>query len=208
MKVHKLDIGTLFWTNCYIIELDDKKAVAVDIGDEPDRILEFLSDNGLELKKILLTHGHFDHVYGVEKVRKTTGAEVFIHEADAPKLMSAEQNFGINYGLPKFYPVEQFNKIIDGAVIKEGNTEFKVMHTPGHTEGGVCYICDNVIFSGDTLFRRSMGRTDFPDGNSDKLLASLQKLCKLEGNYIVYPGHNLETELDYERRNNPYMAGL
>lgn len=208
MKIHKLDIGTLFYTNCYIAELDDKTAVAVDIGDEPDKILDFISARGLTLKKILLTHGHFDHVYGVEKVRKATGADVYIHELDAPKLLSSEQNLGINYGLPVFKPVEEFYRISDGAVIREGDAVFKVMHTPGHTEGGVCYICGNVIFSGDTLFRRSVGRTDFPDGSYEKIINSLRKLNSLEGDYIVYPGHDLETTLDYERKNNPYMARL
>lgn len=208
MKVAKLKLGIIMQTGCYVAELENKEAVAIDINDEPEKLLDFLEKNNLKLKKILLTHGHFDHILGVEKVRRETGAEVYIHTLDAPKLSDLNKNLGAGFGIRNFEPVSEFNEVSDGDIIKQGETEFKVMHTPGHTMGGVCYIADDVIFSGDTLFRYSMGRTDFPDSNSLMMVESLKKLKNLEGNYKVCPGHNTETMLDDERKNNPYMRQL
>ncbi len=207
MKVNQLGLGVLK-TNCYIIQSENKNAAAVDIGGESEVLLEFLEKNGLTLKKILLTHGHFDHIGGVEQVRKATGAEVYIHHLDAPKLSDCNENFGAAFGITDIEPVTEYNEISDGDIITLDEIQFRVMHTPGHTKGGVCYITDGVIFSGDTLFKNSMGRTDSPDGDDSEMIQSLKKLKMLEGDYTVYPGHNFSTTLNRERLNNPYMRSL
>jgi len=199
MKVNQLGLGVLK-TNCYIIQSENKNAAAVDIGGESEVLLEFLEKNDLTLKKILLTHGHFDHIGGVEQVRRATGAEVYIHHLDAPKLS--------DFGITDIEPVAEYNEISDGDIITLDEIQFRVMHTPGHTKGGVCYITDGVIFSGDTLFKNSMGRTDSPDGDYSEMMQSLKKLKMLEGNYTVYPGHDFSTTLNRERLNNPYMRSL
>lgn len=207
MKVVQMNLGVLR-TNCYLAISDSGNAVMFDIGGDGGYVMKYLQDNSITLKKILLTHGHFDHVWSVEEVRRQTGAKVYIHSADVPKLSDIRANLGYDFGLTDFEAVTEYNTIEDGSVISLDEMKFRVMHTPGHTEGSVCYISDGVIFSGDTLFRRSQGRTDFPDGDDYKMQCSLKKLRQLDGNYNVYPGHDFTTELDYERQNNPYMVML
>lgn len=203
-EIYTLPLGAM-GTNCYIIATENKNAVAVDIGDDFPKFKKFIEDRGLKLKKILLTHSHFDHVLGTEEARKTYDAEVFVHELDSWKLNDEEGCFcGFKYGM-HFNPVTKFTKVKDGDTITQDKLTFKVLHTPGHSAGSVCYICDDVIFSGDTLFCGSMGRTDFEDGSSEEILKSLKKLANLKGDYKVYPGHFQSTTLEAERKNNPYM---
>lgn len=204
MKVHTIPVGFLA-ENCYIIELENGNAVAVDCGDESEKILSFLNSHNLTLKKILLTHGHFDHINAVADIVKKTGAQVFIHEDDEPMLTSSRLNLSSSMPNIHFKPFDNAIKIHDGDVIKQDDIEFKVMHTKGHTKGGVCYICNDVIFSGDTLFAGDVGRTDFPGGSYPEILASVKKLAELEGNYIVYPGHGPSTTLETERKTNMYI---
>ncbi|MBR4023448.1 MAG: MBL fold metallo-hydrolase [Ruminococcus sp.] len=207
MKIHVLQLGTL-GANCYIIETAPAQCVAVDIGGSAERFLEFLRSKKLTLNKILLTHGHFDHMGGVEAVRAATGAEVYIHADDAHKLENAESSLATHIPGERFTAVKEYISTIGDSFINDGKLCFKVMHTPGHSAGSVCYICDDVIFSGDTLFRLSMGRTDFYDGSNGAMHNSLLRLSMLNGNYTVYPGHGEETTLDFERNNNPYMQRL
>ncbi len=203
-EIYTLPLGAM-GTNCYIIATENKNAVAVDIGDDFPKFKKFIEDRGLNLKKILLTHSHFDHVLGTEEARKTYDAEVFVHELDSWKLNDEEGCFcGFKYGM-HFNPVTKFTEIKDSETITQDELTFKVLHTPGHSAGSVCYICDDVIFSGDTLFCGSMGRTDFEDGSSEEILKSLKKLANLKGDYKVYPGHFQSTTLEAERKNNPYM---
>ena len=203
-EIYTLPLGAM-GTNCYIIATENKNAVAVDIGDDFPKFKKFIEDRGLKLKKILFTHSHFDHVLGTEEARKTYDAEVFVHELDSWKLNDEEGCFcGFKYGM-HFNPVTKFTEIKDSETITQDELTFKVLHTPGHSAGSVCYICDDVIFSGDTLFCGSMGRTDFEDGSSEEILKSLKKLANLKGDYKVYPGHFQSTTLEAERKNNPYM---
>lgn len=206
MKVKVMPLGELR-ANCYIVETENKNAVAVDIGGEPEKLLQYLKDNDLTLKKIFLTHGHYDHIGGVYEVQKQTGAEVYVHSGDAMKIKSEVGSLAINLGETDFKKIENYTEVKDGDIITLDELEFKVMHTPGHTNGCVCYICDECIFTGDTLFRCSIGRTDLPDGDFNKMSESLQKLNALEKDYIVYPGHEGETTLAYEKNNNPYLKG-
>ena len=206
MKIHTLILGEIA-ENCYIIEAQSKNAVIIDCGDEAERVLSFIQKNGLTVKKILLTHGHFDHMNAVSEVVKNTGAEVFIHKNDAPMLLSP--NLSLAYFMPamKFNPVLNYKTIADGDVIIQDELEFKVLHTPGHTLGGACYICENAIFSGDTLFAGTVGRTDFPGGSFEEIKKSVDRIADLEGNFDVYCGHGEATTLDIERKTNMYLKG-
>lgn len=204
MKIHHLQLGPLR-ANCYIIETAPGRCVAVDIGGDSRLFLEFLKMRKLRLTKILLTHGHFDHIGGVEEVRKATGAEVYIHELDAHMLTSAAHSLAADMAFMSFVPVTDWTCVNGDCYINDGECGFRVLHTPGHSQGSVCYICENVIFSGDTLFCCSVGRTDFPGSSSAAMTYSLNTLSNLEGDYKVYPGHNETTTLDYEREANPYL---
>ncbi len=159
----------------------------------------------LRLTKILLTHGHFDHMGGVEEVRAAVNAEVFIHEEDAKMLQSSTASLHSSISIMPFIPVAKYTTLRGGEIISDGEVDFRVLHTPGHSKGSVCYISEDTIFSGDTLFCCSIGRTDFPDGSSQQMRDSLGLLYSLEGDFKVLPGHNEPTELLYEKQNNPYM---
>lgn len=206
MIIHTLIVG-IVETNCYIVETDNKNAVIIDCGDEADRILQFVEEKGLTVKQIFLTHGHFDHICAVADIVLKTGAEVFVHEKDAPMLINANLSLASAVPVIKFKPVTNYNLISDGDVIALDELEFKVMHTPGHTSGGVCYICGGAIFSGDTLFAGTVGRVDLPNGSFNEILKSVAKLAALHGNYTVYSGHGNATTLDIERETNVYIKG-
>lgn len=204
MKMHLLNLGELR-VNCYIIETAPGRCVIIDLGGDPDRLMKFLDLHKLKLRKILLTHGHFDHIGGVEAVRRLTGAEVYIHEDDAKMLSSAEYSLAAGMSFHPFEPVEEYTAITGDSIINDGDRSFQVMHTPGHSCGSVCYICGDIIFSGDTLFKESIGRSDFPGSNSIDLDNSLRSLSLLSGDYKVLPGHGPSTTLNYERLTNPFM---
>lgn len=204
MKIHTLQLGELR-ANCYIAETAPNQCIAVDVGGSPRLLLEFLTMKKLKLNKILLTHGHFDHINGVEEVSRQTGAEIFVHEQDSPMLQSAGLSLADFIACTEFNPISEYTIIHGGDVISDGNCDFKVLHTPGHSMGSVCYICDDVIFSGDTLFCCSIGRTNFPGSSPELMVHSLEKLYNLDGNYTVLPGHGDKTELEYEKNSNPYL---
>ena len=170
--------------------------------------MKFLDSHKLRLRKILLTHGHFDHIGGVEAVRKLTGAEVYIHEDDAKMLTSAQYSLAAGISFHPFTAVTDYTAITGDSLLNDGDLSFQVLHTPGHSEGSVCYICKNVIFSGDTLFADSIGRTDFPGSNPIDMRNSLYALKMINGDYRVLPGHGPATTLAYEQYNNPYMRNL
>lgn len=204
MNIRTFQLGELN-SNCYIVETAPGRCIAIDIGGSPRTVIEYLKMRGLKLGKILLTHGHFDHIGGVEDVRLATGAEVYVHESDAPMLESSALSLHSMISFMPFKPVTDYTVVRGDCFINDGDCSFQVLHTPGHSHGSVCYICHDVIFSGDTLFCCSAGRTDFPGGDADYLRRSLETLADLDGDYSVYPGHNESTTLSYEKKNNPYM---
>ena len=206
MKFTRLVLGELA-TNCYILDIGNQQAIAVDIGNGAATLMRELEKNNLQLKAILLTHGHYDHVAGVEAVRKITGAEVYIHEKDAVMLESGEANLSWQLKNEAYCPVEIYHTLQDGAVLEFNHQKIQVMHTPGHTSGGVCYLTEEIMFSGDTLFKGSIGRTDL-GGNQAEMMQSLRKISALEKNYQVCPGHFDTSTLDEEKNYNPYLRNF
>lgn len=202
MKVSYKVFGDLD-NNCYLL-LDEttNKSALIDCTVANDRMRELIGDT--DLQYILLTHGHFDHIGGVRDIKKEYGCKVVISSVDAPMLSSGKAS------LAAFCCAEQNDTepditVQDGDEIELGTLKIKVLSTPGHTSGSVCYVVGDALFSGDTLFYCSCGRTDFPTGSSDDMIKSLKKLASLDGNYKVYTGHNQLSNLDFERKNNPYM---
>lgn len=188
MNIETLTVGPIF-TNCYIVSSGGGACAVIDPGDEPAKILRFLKDKGFKCDGILITHGHHDHVGGLAEVAAQTGAAVYAGAGDLSRI-----------------PAEGVVAVKDGDVIKAGGLEFAAVETPGHTEGGVCYLCGGALFSGDTLFCDSVGRTDLPGGDYATLRLSLLKLSDLPFDDLeVYPGHMESTTLAHERRFNPFI---
>ena len=184
-----------YQTNCYIVRREDsRKALILDPGYEPEIILSFLEENHLTPEAIALTHGHFDHVGGVEKLMEAfPGLPVYLHEADTR--LDGELSHGLRW-------TDTYG---EGDTLPLDSVRFQVLHTPGHTPGSVCLRAGDVLLTGDTLFAGSCGRTDFPGGSWAQMMASLGRLVKLEGNLQVLPGHGEPTTLEAERASNPYV---
>ena len=202
IKIHTLPLGS-YQTNCYIVYEETANSCAViDPGYSPERVLEFVGKLGLTVDAVLLTHGHFDHVGGVEAIVKATGCALWMRESDYTQRKNPQNDF--------FYPIHDcdFTEVRfceEGEHIHAGGLTFTAMETPGHTWGSVCYVCENAIFSGDTLFAGSCGRTDLPGGDWQTIMLSLERLAELEGDFDIYPGHGEATTLETERKTNPYM---
>lgn len=193
MLIKCLTVGQIE-TNCYIVtDPDTLQCAVIDPGDESNTIMNYLEDNRLTAKYIFLTHGHFDHTMAANAVHDETGAPVCMHEKDE------------GTGDYRFTPPAGSIRYREGDEFHVGNLTFRVMETPGHTPGGVCLLCGEALFCGDTLFRDSCGRTDLPGGDMPALLRSLKRLYDLPGDYEVYPGHMETSTLDRERRFNYYM---
>ena len=212
MKIIKITPIGMFAVNCYLVVSETGNAVMIDCPEEggAEGLFAELEKIGAKLTKILLTHGHCDHIETLAEIANATGAEVYIHKFDAPKLTDSHGNLSEYFAAYLDGPVKHYDKAItvsDGDIIKQDELEFRVMHTPGHTSGCVCYIVGGVMFSGDTLFRDSIGRTDMVDGNYQVLSESLKKLTEITENYRVLSGHGDETTLDREKNHNPYIGG-
>ena len=192
--------------NCFIVGCDEtKEAVVIDPGDETDRILSALSESSLSVKYILNTHGHFDHVGGNRKMKAATGADILIHSLDAPMLNQLAASAAA-WGLNAEDSPSPDRMLKAGDTISFGTLQFNVIHTPGHTPGGVSFHTNGVVFVGDTLFADSIGRTDFPGGDYDTLLASIQKsLFQLGDDVRVFSGHGPETTIGQEKQSNPFV---
>ena len=208
VTVDSLALGPVS-ANTYIITDDATGETAViDAGACTEELLDKLKDKNV--RYILLTHGHYYHILGVPALKAHTGAEVLIHKADADCFWDTEKSLASFDHSFSQTPMKADRLLSDGDEIHLGDTVLSVLHTPGHTKGGVCYIDyqDRLIFSGDTLFCLTAGRTDFPGGSFEELMASLITLRNLPGDYIVYPGHNRATTLEHERVRNRYMRRI
>ena len=205
MIVEKLVVGP-FDTNCYIVGSEsNREGMIVDPGDKAKEILKKVEDLQLDIKLIALTHGHIDHIGALKKIKEATGAEVAVHGDDA-KSIGGKQPLSMIFGLFYPTPLPPDRLLKDGDSIEVGDLHFAVLHTPGHTPGGICLLGEGVVFSGDTLFNHSVGRADLPGGSYDKLMGSIQtKLMTLPDETIVYPGHGPDTTIGAERKGNPYL---
>lgn len=205
MKTIQLEVGSL-GTNCYIAWCENtKKAVVIDPGGDAPLILAAIQREGLKVEAIINTHGHADHVMANTKIQETTGAPLWIHSADADMLGSGSRNLSAFLGgATSCGTADRLLK--DGDVLTVGEFSFTVLHTPGHTPGGICLLTDKIVFVGDTLFAESIGRTDFPGGSYSQLINSIKtKLMTLEDDVKVYPGHGPATTIGWERRQNPFI---
>jgi len=205
MKTIQMQVGNL-GTNCYIVYCTDTlDAAVIDPGGNAEEIIELINREKLNVVCIINTHGHADHILANDKVQKATGAPILIHEGDAQMLTSAKHNLSMYIGGNiQFKPADRLLK--DEEIISVGKLEFKVLHTPGHTPGGICLLTDGMLFSGDTLFNESVGRTDFPGGSHHSLINSIQKkLMPLQDCTKVLPGHGPETSIGWERKMNPFI---
>ena len=200
MNIQTLVVGPL-QVNCYIV-YEHQSCVVIDPGFEPERIIKTCEQLGLNIEAILLTHGHFDHVGGVQPLVQATGCALWMSQGDWSQVRNPMNDY--------LYPIANcdFTEVQfceDGQVIRAADLAFSVLETPGHSWGSVCYRCGDAIFSGDTLFAGGCGRTDLPGGDWNTIRESLRRLADLPGNADVYPGHGESTTLDNERRNNPYF---
>jgi hydroxyacylglutathione hydrolase len=195
--------------NCYIIGCEDtREAAVIDPGGNARDIVRILEQNHLKAIYIINTHGHIDHIAANSEVKDLTGAKILIHKADAPMLTDAGANYSFMFGTRiKSSPADQL--LEDGDIIKIGNTvELQVIHTPGHSPGGICLKIGKIIFVGDTLFQGSIGRTDFPGGSYSQLIRNIkQKLFCYEDDVVCYPGHGPHTTIGFERKYNPFLNG-
>lgn len=192
MEMIHLNVGQL-QTNCYMVWATGSTGCAViDPGSEADRILQAAQSKGLTVEAVLLTHGHFDHVGAVKKLHAQTGCKVYMNIKELALPSSLTDG-------TLFY-TDNYNQ---GDTVTAGGLTFSVMETPGHSEGSVCLLSGDVIFSGDTLFAGTCGRTDLPTGSWTEILKSLKMLTKLPGDYTVYPGHGPATTMNTERAENP-----
>ena len=204
IRINTMALGD-YQTNCYIVRATDAKSCAViDPGYAPETILAFLEKEGLALDAVLLTHGHFDHVGAVKALAKTTGCQVWMHERDYSQFKNPTNLY--------FYPLANcaeppIHFCEEAEAIPAGGLTFRVMETPGHTWGSVCYLCEDAMFCGDTLFAGACGRIDLPGGDRAAMVNSLERLAEMTADYRVFPGHGGSSTLFREQQTNPYLGG-
>lgn len=199
-------VGTV-QTNCYFLQnTDTNEVVVVDPGAKGERIYEEMTNRGYTIKAVLLTHGHFDHVMGVDGIRKAAGVKVYLGEEESKLIENADLNVSAMFGTP--YTTKADILVKDGEELELAGIKMKVIHTPGHTAGGVCYYLEEekILLCGDTLFAESVGRTDFPTSSASALVTAIrEKLFALPDEVYVYPGHGPTTTIGHEKENNPFI---
>ena len=194
LNIRTLPVGDL-QTNCYIVWAEGEAwCVVIDPGDAPELILQATEEAGVKIDSVLLTHGHFDHVGGVRTLAARTGCRIYIHRKE--ELLPDQMTGGM-----LFFS----NAYSEGDVLKIAGLEIQVLHTPGHSPGSVCLAVEDTLFTGDTLFAGSIGRTDFPGGDVPDMKKSLSRLGGIPTDYRVLPGHGEETTLFVEKERNPYL---
>ncbi len=200
----------MYLTNCYVVGCEEtKEAIVIDPGFDRDReakeVLNFIEQNGLHVKYVVNTHGHADHTAGNGIIKKATGAPILIHEDDAIMLTTVAKTLSRVFGLRVTSPPAD-RTLRDGDVIQVGRIKLAVLHTPGHSRGGISLLGENFVFSGDTLFAGSIGRTDFPGASFEEIMQSIKtKLVTLPDHFKVYPGHGPVTTIGSEKKHNPFL---
>ena len=199
MKIYSVASGPLRVNSYFLVNENTNKAVVIDAGESGNLIDRVESQTGIKVVANLLTHAHFDHSRNSKKLQEN-GVKIYISKEDALKLDNGGHLGGINF--PIFTPDFTF---VDGQELVIEEIKIKVIQTAGHTSGSVCFLVENNLFTGDTLLKESVGRTDFITGSWQDLVVSIKRLYSLNGNYNVFPGHGEQTTLDYERKNNPFI---
>jgi len=203
MRLQRFVLGELEVNSYLLWDEETREASCFDPGGPPQEILAALKENNLQLKYILLTHGHYDHIGGANELKTETGALVAVHAADAAMLANPQLNLSAVFGRQIIIKPDQL--LADGDVLCLGAQMLKILHTPGHTPGGICVSTSLLLFSGDTLFAGSIGRTDLPGGDQATLDRSLQRLVQLPDATRVFPGHGPETTIGREKQINPFL---
>ena len=202
MKIERFVTGPIQVNTYLLFDEESKEAILIDVGGSAKSIIAKIEELGLTLKGIYNTHGHFDHILGAKDVQDMMDIPFFVHKGDVLFVENLEAQMEF-YGLGRALPPQISGFIDEQTVITLGKTEIKVIETPGHTEGGVCFLVDNNLFSGDTLFLESIGRTDLPGGDYKTLKTSiLEKLFVLSEEIVVYPGHDVPTSIGHEKEYN------
>jgi glyoxylase-like metal-dependent hydrolase (beta-lactamase superfamily II) len=206
MRVIKLKPLSICETNSYLVISQQNNAVLIDAPYDAPYILEELKANSCTLKQIFLTHGHFDHIGAVADLVEATGCDVYIHPLDEKMLRTGDEMLATLFRSKGYKCYNGDVKLFtENDILRLDELEFDILETPGHTPGSVCYICGDVMFSGDTLFSRSIGRTDLEGGNFQQMKKSLSRIAELGGDLTIYPGHMGTTTLNTERKYNPYL---
>jgi glyoxylase-like metal-dependent hydrolase (beta-lactamase superfamily II) len=197
----------VFAENCWVIgSRRTREGIVIDPGDQPEEILALAKDMGLNIKLIANSHAHLDHILGARGVKEATGAQFLLHQGDLEIARSAGQHAAMMMGREQPPPPEPDSFLEDGDTVEVDGVQLNVMHTPGHTQGSVSFYTEGVLFSGDTLFRGSIGRTDLPGGDYRQEMASIvDRLLALPDDTVVLPGHMQETRIGHERQTNPFV---
>ena len=206
IKIGRMMLGVC-QTNCYFVYREgSSKVIFIDPADYGEQIFKAMKDNGFEVVAILLTHGHFDHIWGCSRLRQLTSAPVYAYEGEEKVLLSADLN--VSAGAGRACTVKANTLLKDGEEVTVEGMTFKLIATPGHTQGSCCYYFEeaNMLISGDTLFEESVGRTDLPTGSMSTLVRSVKdKLFVLPDDTVVYPGHGDSTTIEHEKKYNPFI---
>ncbi len=191
--------------NCYIVyDVNLKKAIIIDPGEQAQKVINKIETLNLQPELLINTHGHFDHIFSDDIVREKYNIPLAIFKDDVEML--SDSNLNLSQYMDNPITIKQADIIFDKEEVKETSfCKYKVIHTPGHSKGSICILIDDILFSGDTVFKYSIGRTDLPDGNYNELMQSLEKIKKLSKNITIYPGHGPVTTLKEELENNPYF---
>ncbi len=205
MIIERLPVG-VYAANCYIVADEDKKeCIVLDPGGSPDKIMDFINKNKLKTVAIVLTHGHVDHIAEADNLRNKLNTKIYVHKNDSQML----ENSTSNLSKMNIYETVEFSAdelLKDNDIIKFGDIEATVIHTPGHTRGGIVLKIENFLFTGDTLFQNSFGRTDLEGGNMNALCESIKnKLFKLDGSLNILPGHGGPSTIASEKLSNPIL---
>ena len=205
MIFEAMTVGS-YYSNCYIVGSESsKEAAVIDPGADFKKIDNKINELGVKPKIIILTHAHGDHIGAVEELVEKYGVKVYIHEEDAKALIDSNINFSkVLFG--KNISINPDVMLKDGDEIQLGDLKFEIIHTPGHTKGGICIKVGNIMMTGDTLFNNSIGRTDFPGGSFEEIIDSIQeKIFKYDEDIIIYPGHNSPSTIKSEKLSNPFV---
>jgi glyoxylase-like metal-dependent hydrolase (beta-lactamase superfamily II) len=205
MIIENIVVGS-YMVNCYLTgDSDSSEIIIIDPGFSPDQIIDTIESKGFKPVGIVLTHGHGDHIGAVEELIAKYSIPLYVHKFDDELIRGGASSFTkMMFGREIILNADKY--LEEGDIVTVGKMQYKVLHTPGHTPGGICLVCEDAIFSGDTLFRGSIGRTDFPGGSYEQIINSIKtKILQYPDDTKVYPGHNTSSTIGYEKKNNPFL---